>query len=86
MWLISTPDFREEVRRTREVTVADSPYISDRERAFNNLLERDMRIASYVEQQARARRLPVVCVNTETIAGTAERLAPQLEAWRRTLA
>lgn len=80
-WLISTPEFRGWVRRTRETTVADAPHISDRQRAFRNLLERDTLIASHVRQHAMERGLPVMPVDAKTVTATVERLEPQVTAW-----
>ena len=84
-WLIFTPEFREWMRRTRGRTIADHPRISDRDRAFRNLLERDLLIASYVEKQATEGGLTTISVDNATVGTLADRLEPQVRAWIRAI-
>ena len=81
VWLVSTPEFRGWVRRTREVTIADAPHISDRERAYRNLLERDTLIASHVEREAAELGLATMSVHIDTITTVADLVEPQVTAW-----
>lgn len=67
LWLVATPAFLTHVRSTRGRTIADNPHISDRDRAFRNLIERDQLIADYVRQQAEAHGLDVIEVDASVI-------------------
>jgi hypothetical protein len=88
IWLIATPDCIRHVRRVRGEGV--SRLTSNPERAFDNLVARDVLIAEYVCRQAEALGLAVVGVEIETLAHVPELVAahfrPRIErcgAWVR---
>lgn len=84
-WLAATPAFIAQVRGGRGKSVADADHISDRERAFRNLIERDRLIAAEVRQQAEARGLDVIEVDSESVAQLPDRLNDMLTAWLPTV-
>jgi len=81
VWLIPTPEFQRQVRDTRESTVADNPHISDRQRAYRNLLARDALIATHVRTQATALGLPTIPVDADNVAGVIGNLEPGVARW-----
>ncbi len=78
VWLIPTPEFQRRVRDTRESTVADNPHISDRQRAFRNLLARDALIATHLRDQATALGLPMIAVDAGNVAEVVVNLEPRV--------
>jgi len=81
VWLIPTPEFQRRVRDTRESTVADNPHISDRQRAFRNLLARDALIATHLRDQATALGLPMIAVDAGNVAEVVVNLEPRVVRW-----
>jgi len=81
VWLVASPAFIEQVRESRERTVADADHISDRERAFRNLIERDRLIAADVWRQAEERGLRVIEVDAGTVHQLAETVERPLSTW-----
>ncbi len=61
IWLIPTPEFLRDVRLRRDS--ASFRETSDPERALNNLIERDILMARYVERRAKALDLPFLAVD-----------------------
>lgn len=61
IWLIPTPEFLRDVRLRRDP--AGFQETSDPERALNNLIERDILVARYVERRAKALELPFLTVD-----------------------
>jgi shikimate kinase len=84
LWLVATPAFLAHVRSTRGRSVADNPHISDKDRAFRNLIERDQLIADYVRRQAGAHGYGVVEVDADVIEHVPNMVLDYLEVTRAT--
>lgn len=85
IWLIPSPEFQRCVRDTREVTVADHPHISDRDRAYENLVARDRLLASRLQKEAEELNLPMISIDAHNIASVADCIEPYVATWLQTL-
>jgi hypothetical protein len=85
VWLIPSTEFQRCVRDTRGITVADNPHISDRERAYNNLLARDGLLAARLRREAEDFGLPVISVDASTVASVSKLIEPYVEVWLQTV-
>jgi len=61
--------------------VADNPHISDRQRAYRNLLARDALMATHLRDQATALGLPMIAVDAGNVAGVIGNLEPGVARW-----
>jgi shikimate kinase len=75
IWLVATPECIRHVRRTRGDGI--SSRTSNPERAFENLVARDVLMAEHVRAQAETLGLVVVKVDVQTLARVPEIVATQ---------
>jgi hypothetical protein len=68
-------------KRSASRSPRNAPRISDRDRAFRNILARDVLIAERIEQQACTRGLTVLRVDAESLENNVERVATRVERW-----
>jgi hypothetical protein len=78
IWLIATPDCIRHVRRVRGEDV--SRLTSNPQRAFDNLVARDVLMADYIRRQAEALGLAIVGVDVEALARVPELVATHFES------
>jgi hypothetical protein len=85
IWLVASPEFIREVRSVRADAVIRQT--SDPQRAFENLVARDIVMAAHIRHEAEQRGFKVLDVNAETIRNVADQVdhhfAPLLRDLRR---